>query len=263
MSTDAGAVADQSGGHGVPPATPSPGRWAKLKQALAPLAGSVALVAKLKSVLFVGSMAVSIAAYAQLWGWRYAVGFVGLILVHELGHVVALRLRGIRAGALVFLPLLGAFTSWTPSGDRPYQQAETALAGPLLGTVGSLALAEYGHLHGSDLLRALAFTGLLLNLLNLVPLVPLDGGRVADLLYVWVWVAVGAGLVGYLIVRFEPLVLVILLLVGYELWVRLRERGTPPAVEPRLRLRLSVVYLALVVAIVAGMHATYAARHIS
>jgi Zn-dependent protease len=245
--------------------TPSQGLWARTKQALAPLAGTVALLAKLKSALFLGSMAVSIAAYAQLWGWRYAVGFVALILVHELGHVIALRLRGIKASALVFIPLLGAFTSWQPNaaddqGHRPYLEAETALAGPVIGTLGALALAVYAHDHGSGLLRALAFTGLLINLLNLIPLVPLDGGRVADLLYPWVWAVVGVGLVGYLVVRFEPLVLIILLLVGYELYSQRRHRGRAVAVERRLRLRLSLAYLALLVVIVVGLHATYMAR---
>ena len=237
------------------------GLGARVKRALAPLAGFLALVVKLKSVLFIGSMAVSVAAYAQLWGWRYAAGFVALIFVHELGHVVALRIRGIRAHALVFIPLLGAFTSWQPTERRPYQEAETALAGPILGTIGALALAEYGHVNGSGLLRALAFTGLLINLFNLIPLVPLDGGRVANLLYPWVWAAVGLGLIGYLVVRPKPLVVVALLLVGYELYRQVRHPDAErDQVEPRLRIRLSVTYLVLIVAIVVGMHATYLAR---
>jgi Zn-dependent protease len=248
-------------GDGRPPGGPlSP--WDRVKRALAPLAGAVAVIAKLKSALFLGSMAVSVAAYAQFWGWRYAVGLVALILVHELGHVLALRLRGIRASGLVFVPLLGAFTSWQPTERRPYQESETALAGPVIGAVGAFALMAWGHATGSNLLRALAFTGLLINLFNLIPLVPLDGGRVADLLYPWVWAVVGLGLIGYLVVRPEPLVVVILLLVGYELYTHARQSDHTARnqVEPRLRRRLSVVYLLLIIAIVAGMHATYAAR---
>lgn len=262
---DAGWVAPQPAEPSEPsePHTPrAEGAWARLKQALAPFAGLAALLAKFKSVLFVGSMAVSIAAYAQLWGWRYAAGFVGLILIHELGHVIALRARGIKANALVFIPLLGAFTSWQPTERRPYQEAETALAGPIIGTVGALAFAIYGHSQDSGLLRALAFTGLLINLINLLPLVPLDGGRVADLLYPWVWAVVGVGLVGYLVVHFEPIVLIILLLVGYELYTKLRHRERRAEVEARLRLRLSLTYLALLVVIAVGLHATYVARHV-
>lgn len=252
--------ADETGPAWVP--TPQPSVWERIKRALAPLAGIVAVLAKLKSALFLGSMAVSVAAYAQFWGWQYAVGFVALILVHELGHVAALRMRGIKATALVFIPLLGALTSWQPTERRPYQEAETALAGPVLGTVGALAIALYAHTSGSGLLRALAFTGLLLNLFNLIPLVPLDGGRVADLLYPWVWAAVGIGLVVYLAVRPEPLVVVILLLVGYELYTQLRgtDRTARDSVAPRLRLRLSATYLVLIVVIVTAMHATYTAR---
>ncbi|HVT22301.1 MAG TPA: site-2 protease family protein [Mycobacteriales bacterium] len=242
-----------------------PSAWDRIKQAFAPLVAFLALVIKLKSVLFLGSMAVSIAAYAQLWGWKFAVGFVVLLLVHEFGHVIALRMRGIRASAVVFLPLLGAFTSWAPKERDPYQEAETALAGPVIGAAGGLALAAYAHTSGSNLMRALAFTALLLNLFNLIPLVPLDGGRVADLIYPWVWVVVGIGLVGYLVVRPEPLVVVILLLVGYELYSQSRRPVDErlARVEPRHRWRLSWTYLALIVAIVIGMHATYAARTLS
>lgn len=244
----------------VPDRTPT--LWARIKQIFAPVIAFLALIVKLKSVLFLGSMAVSIAAYAQLWGWRYAVGFVVLILIHELGHVVALRARGIRASALVFIPFIAAFTAYQPQQRAPYQEAETALAGPIAGTVASLAGAWYAHASGSQLWRALAFTGLLLNLFNLIPFGPLDGGRVGDLVYPWVWAAIGIGLIGYIAVRLEPLAVVILLLVGYELYSHLRYplRGHRATVEPRHRLRLSWLYLALIVVIVVGMHATYTAR---
>ncbi|HVY09149.1 MAG TPA: site-2 protease family protein [Mycobacteriales bacterium] len=243
---------------------PSPSRWERLKRALAPLAGLAALLVKLKSVLFLGSLAVSLAAYAQLWGWRFGAGFAVLLLVHELGHVIALRLRGIRASGLVFIPLLGAFTSWKPQERPAHHDAETALAGPIAGTVGALAALGYADASGSDLWRALAFTGFLLNLFNLIPLVPLDGGRVANLVYPWAWGVIGVGLVGYLIVRPEPLVVIILLLVGYELYTQLRnpDAAARAATPPEQRLRLTWAYLALVVVIVVCMHATYAERHL-
>ncbi|HVV76602.1 MAG TPA: site-2 protease family protein [Mycobacteriales bacterium] len=249
---------------GQPPPAPETDQslWGRIKRAFAPIVAFLALVIKLKSVLFLGSMAVSIAAYAQLWGWKYAVGFVVLLLVHELGHVAALRLRGVRASALVFLPMLGAFTAWEPQERDPYQEAETALAGPVIGTLGSLGAAWYAHSSGSSLWRALAFTGLLLNLFNLIPLIPLDGGRVARLTYPWVWAVMGIGLIGYLAVRPKPLVVVALLLVGYELYSQLRHPDAHgrASIEPGHRWRLSLAYLALVVVIVVGMHTTYTGR---
>jgi Zn-dependent protease len=240
----------------------SPTLWDRVKQMFAPIIAALALIIKLKSVLFLGSMAVSIGAYAQLWGWQYAAGFVVMILIHELGHVAALRARGIRATGLVFIPFIAAFTSYQPQQRHPYQEAETALAGPIAGTAASFVAAWYAHSAGSDLWRALAFTGLLLNLLNLIPFLPLDGGRVGDLVYPWVWALIGLGLIGYVVARPEPLVVVILLLIGYELYTHLRYplRGYRATVEPRYRLRLSWLYLALVVVIVVGMHATYTAR---
>jgi Zn-dependent protease len=272
MSTNG---ADAFGADWAPP-EPTPGQpphapethlslWARVKQAFAPLVAGLAVIIKLKSVLFLGSMAVSIGAYAQLWGWKYALGFVVLLLIHELGHVVALRVRGVRASALVFLPLLGAFTAWEPKERRPYQEAETALAGPILGTVGSLAAAWYAHSSGSSLIRALAFTGLLLNLFNLIPLVPLDGGRVARLTYPWVWAVMAVGLIGYLVVRPRPLVVVALVLVGYELYSQVRhpEAHDRASIEPQQRLTLSLAYLTLVVVIVIGMHVTYTARSLN
>lgn len=249
----------------APPADQQISLWARVKRALAPIAAFLAAVVKLKSVLFLGSMFVSIAAYAQLWGWRYGVGFVVLLLVHELGHVIALRLRGIKTSGLVFIPFIAALTMWEPKERRPYQEAETALAGPIAGTVAALAALWYAHASGSSLWRALAFTGLLLNLFNLIPFIPLDGGRVARLTYPWVWAVIGIGLLGYLVARPKPLVVVLLLLVGYELYLHVRhpERADHEAVEPRQRQRLSLMYVALIVAIVIGMHATYTARTLS
>lgn len=240
----------------------SPTVWDRIKQLFAPLIAFVALAAKLKSVLFLGSMAISIGAYAQLWGWKYAVGFVVLLLLHELGHVVALRLRGIRASGLVFIPFIAALTTYQPQQRKPYQEAETALAGPVAGTVAALAAAWYAHASGSGLWRALAFTGLLLNLFNLIPMVPLDGGRVGDLVYPWVWAVIAAGLIAYIAVRPEPLAVIILLGVGYMLYSHLRYplRGHRATVRPRHRQLLSWGYLGLVIVIVVGMHATYTAR---
>ena len=119
----------------------------RAKRALAPLVAVGAFIAKFGVVLVkfkaftvVGSMAVSIAAYATLWGWKFALGFVLLIFVHEMGHVVVLRMRGIPASAPVFLPFLGAFVSMKQMPRSVYEEAESALAGPVAGTIGALVL---------------------------------------------------------------------------------------------------------------------------
>jgi Zn-dependent protease len=246
---------------------------ARLKRFFAPLAGIGAFLAKfglillkLKSVVFLGSAAVSIFAYAQLWGWKYAVGFVVLLLLHELGHVVALRLRGIHTGALVFVPLLGAFTSWSAVPRSAYEDAETALAGPVAGTVGALAVGYVAHQDGSGLLMSLAFTGLLLNLFNLAPVRPLDGGKITGLLYPWIWVVGIAGLLGYELYRPGAIALILLLLACYQLYHQTKDRDgtyarTAASVEPSQRTSISMAYIVLLGVILIGLHATYAQRH--
>jgi Zn-dependent protease len=247
---------------------------ARIKRALAPLAGIGAFLAKFGVILVkfkfltvVGSMAISVAAYAWLWGWKFAVGFVLLIFVHEMGHVVVLRRRGIPASAPVFLPFLGAFVSMKQMPQSVYEEAESALAGPIAGTIGALAVAWVGHENGSGLLRALAFTGFFLNLFNLLPALPLDGGRVAGALHPAIWLVGLVGLLGFEIYRPSPIVLIILVFGSYELWRRFRGRNEEAskvyfALEPRQRWQIGTAYVALIGVLLLGMHATYAARSI-
>jgi Zn-dependent protease len=244
----------------------------RLKRATAPLVGAAAALAKFGAVLFkikafvvVGSMAVSIAAYASLWGWKYAVGFVLLILVHEMGHVIVLRARGIKASAPVFLPFLGAFVSMKSAPRSVYEEAESALAGPLLGTAGALVLAWYAHADGSGLLRSLAFTGMLINLFNLLPALPLDGGRVAGALHPAIWVVGLLALLGLEIHRPSPILLLVLVLGSYELYHRWRGRNSAASkayldLTGQQRLRIGTAYIALVVVLIIAAHATYIPR---
>jgi len=248
---------------------------ARLKRALAPLAAVGAFLAKfgvvllkLKSVVFLGSAAVSVAAYAQLWGWKYAVGFVILLFVHELGHVVALRARGIKTSALVFLPLLGAFTAWEQQPRTLYEDAETALAGPVAGATAALAVGYWGHHTGSGLLMSLAFTGLLLNLFNLAPVRPLDGGKVVYLLNPWIWVVGIIGLLGYELYRPGAIALILLLVTAYGLYHQMRDKDghfarASAVVEPQQRAKISLAFLILVAVTLIGMHATYVQRHLA
>lgn len=254
------------------PADPNSLR-SRVKRLLAPLAGVGAFLAKfgivlikLKSFLLIGSMAVSVAAYASIWGWKFALGFVLLIFVHEMGHVVVLRARGIRAGWPVFLPFLGAFVSMKSMPQSVYQEAESALAGPIAGTAGALAVGYLAHLDGSGLLRSLAFTGLLLNLFNLLPALPLDGGRVAGALHPVIWLGGLVALLGFEIYRPSPVIPILLVLGGFELYRRWRGRDSEAskvyfALQPGQRARIGGAYLCLIGVILIGMHWTYAQRH--
>lgn len=158
------------------------------------------------------TMAVSLAVYAGLWGWRFAAGFIGLLFVHEMGHFLAARQRGLPVGAPTFIPFVGA---WIELKDRPMDvetEAYVASAGPLLGTIGAVAIYFWGRAEGSDLLLAVAYAGFFLNFFNLIPLSPLDGGRMTAILTPRVWF-IGAPLMVVLMIwRPNPLLFLIVLL---------------------------------------------------
>jgi Zn-dependent protease len=166
--------------------------------------------AKLGKILTTGgTMILSVFAYSLLFGWRYAVGFVLLIFVHEMGHYIAAKQAGLKVGAPTFIPFVGA---WIELKDQPMDarmEAKIAMAGPLAGTVGALACYFAARNEGSNLLMALAYAGFMLNFWNLLPINPLDGGRIVGVLSPRIWL-LGAPLLGALFFwRPSPMLLLI------------------------------------------------------
>lgn len=119
----------------------------------------------------------AVGGYALLWGWQFAVGLVGLILVHELGHYLEARRLGLDPALPVFVPFLGAYVALRNAPFDPWRSARVSLAGPIVGGLGALVLLAAGEAAGSRFLLALAYTGFFLNLFNLVPVAFLDGGH--------------------------------------------------------------------------------------
>jgi Zn-dependent protease len=249
-----------------------------LRQKLTALgAALVALIAKLKTILLFlpkikllatsGTMLASIAAWSIFFGWSFAVGLVVLIFVHEMGHVIALRREGIKASPPMFIPFLGAVITAKSLGDNALAEARVGLAGPLLGSLGAVVLIPIWHATGNDYWRALAYFGFFLNLFNLIPLSPLDGGRAMAAMAPWMWVA-GLGVMAVFAVLYpNPFVLVFLLVGGLDSWRRYKQlkQGGPKTqayykVSPANRLLVAVVYIALAALLVAGMNATYVHR---
>jgi Zn-dependent protease len=210
-------------------------------------------------------MLVSVAAYSLLWGWKFAVGFVLLLFVHEIGHVLQLRREGIKASAPMFIPFLGAVI-WAKSlGRDALAEARVGLAGPVLGSIGAAALIPVASATGNDLFTALAFTGFFLNLFNLLPVVPLDGGRAMAALSPAMWLVGFAGLVALVFVFPNPIILLIALFGGMETWRRWRERKSPEArayyaVSPRDRLLVAATYIGLAALLTLGMAETHIER---
>jgi Zn-dependent protease len=225
------------------------------------------LLPKLKILTTSGSMLVSVAAYSLIWGWKFAVGFVVLLFVHEMGHVIQLRREGVQASAPVFIPFLGAAV-WAKSlGGNALAEARVGLAGPVLGSLGAAALVPVAHATGNDLFRALAFTGFFLNLFNLLPVVPLDGGRAMAAMAPWMWFAGFFAIVVLAFVYPNPVILLIAVLAGFELYRRWQARKSQdPAVlgyyrvAPRHRVAIAAVYLGLIALLVLGMDATHLER---
>jgi Zn-dependent protease len=264
------ADAYEHGDRGYEPLHPRGGLVDLLKKLAAPIValgfllvkfGGVLL--KLKVVTTGASMLVSIAAYAWIWGLPFAIGFVLLIFVHELGHVFELRRQGVPASAPLFIPFLGAVIGMKELPDDAWKEARVALAGPILGSVGAAVVWVAGEAADSDLLIALAFIGFFLNLFNLIPLVPLDGGRAAGALHPVFWFVGLLLMVGLVLATRNPLLLLIVVLGGLDLWQRWRERGEAGdyyRLPTWQRATVAVVYLGLIAVLAVSMSATYVER---
>ena len=261
---------EAAGERGYEPVHPRWGLGGLLRKLAAPLVGLGFLVVKygaillkLKVVTTGASMLVSIAAYAWIWGLPFAVGFVILIFVHELGHVIELRRQGVPASAPLFIPFLGAVIGMKQLPDDAWKEARVALAGPILGSVGAAAFWIAGEAADSDVLIGLAFVGFFLNLFNLIPIVPLDGGRAAAALHPAVWFVGLVIMVGLLVVSPNPILILIVILGGLDLWRRWRERGEN-AEYYRLsggkRLAVATVYIGLIGVLALAVSATYVER---
>jgi Zn-dependent protease len=264
------------------PIHPGSGRQSVLKRALGPLAAIGLLLAKLgtklKALLFLlpkakflttsGSMLVSIVAYQLIFGWAFAVGFVLLLLLHELGHVIQLRREGVKASAPMFIPFLGAVISAKSMGDDAAAEARVGLAGPVLGSIATLVPVALWLATGEDLWRALAYIGFLINLFNLLPVLPLDGGRAMAALSPWVWFVGFAGLIALTVFFPNPILILVLLFGGMESWRRWKLRNTPEArayhdVPTRTRVLVAITYLGLAAVLAVGVAETFFERSLS
>jgi Zn-dependent protease len=231
----------------------------------AKLKGLLLLLPKVKIFATSASMLVSVAAYTLIWGWQFAVGFVLLLFVHEMGHVIQLRREGVPSSAVLFIPFLGAVVGMKQAPRDAAVEARVGLAGPILGSIGCLAPLALYAATDNNLFRALAFTGFFLNLINLLPVLPLDGGRAMAALSPWMWAVGFVLLVGGMVVFPTPIGILILLFGGMETYRRWKQRKSPESqayykVAAGTRAAVAVVYLGLIVALFAGMHFSHLER---
>jgi Zn-dependent protease len=205
----------------------------------------------LKLFTTAGSMLVSVVAYAFIFGWGYAVGFVLLIFCHEMGHFLAARQRGLNVGAPTFIPFVGA---WIELKDLPHDvetEAYVGIAGPLLGSIAAFGCYLLAVTQGSNLLLALSYAGFMLNLFNLIPLSPFDGGRITAVISPKVWLIGVPVLLALFLWRPSPMLLLIAFLAAPQVMSVLRgeaESAMPAGyyeVPGTVRFRYGLWYLAL------------------
>ena len=209
--------------------------------------GFLATVLKLKTL---GTMLLSIGLYAIEWGWAFAAGFVILIFVHECGHAIAMRREGIPAGAPVFIPFLGAFIAMRGMPRDAYVEAKVSIGGPVAGSLAAWATLAAGLMLEKPLLVTLGHAGILLNLFNLIPVSPLDGGGIASAFSRTFWiVGYGLGILALIVTR-SPILLVVLVVGLYTLWRRWNH-PVPGyhAIPTSRRLAIGLAYAALVAAL--------------
>jgi Zn-dependent protease len=254
------------------PVQPESGLRATLRKIWAPIAAAAGLLVKFGAIIFklkiftvAGSMIVSVGAYALLGGWWFGVGLVLLIFVHEMGHVLELRRQGVPASAPLFIPFMGAVVGMKQMPENAWKEAQVALAGPILGTLGAAAVWGIGVAYDSNFLKAMAFVGFLINLFNLLPVVPLDGGRAAAAVHPALWAFGLVGLVALAVFRPNPILFFIVILGGLELWRRWQTRHHPEfqryyRVLPWQRATVFLVYVALAAFLVFAMHETHVPR---
>jgi Zn-dependent protease len=248
--------------------------WTRLKKALGPIAVVGVVIAKflaklkffiLPALKFLpillksgGTMLISIWAYALFFGWRFAVGFVLLMFVHECGHLIVARKFGLPVSAPVFIPFMGAFILLKDQPRNAWMEACVGIGGPMLGSLGALACNSLGEILNMPFLIALASTGYFLNLFNLMPVGFLDGGRIATALSRWLWLP-GFAMLLWFGWKFPNFIVWLIVIASLPRVISLFRKRTEEErryfeVTPAQRWTMSILYFGLIAALALGMY---------
>ena len=248
--------------------------WGRAKKALAPLAVIGVMIAKffakvkfliLPALKFLpillksgGTMLLMIWVYTMMWGWKFGVGFVLLLLVHECGHLIVAKKFGLKVGAPVFIPFMGAFIALKEAPRNAWMEACVGIGGPMLGSLGALASNAFGEIFDAPVFIALAWFGYFLNLFNLTPVGMLDGGRIVTALSRWLWIPGFALLIwfGWKYPNFVVWLMVVLSLPRIVSLFRKRteEEKRYYEVAPAQRWTMSILYFGLIATLLFAMH---------
>jgi Zn-dependent protease len=215
----------------------------------------------LKLFWFAGSFLASVWFYALFWGWKFGLVFVLLIAVHEFGHWFTMRFYGVPSSLPFFIPGMGALVNMTGRPASAFHESLIALAGPLVGGIGSAACAYAGFTTHEPFWLAAAYLGMLINLFNLAPVMPLDGGRIVGSISPRIWVAGLAVFLAAMIALhwFNPLIVILILLSIPQVIAAVKGRLDPHYYSVTLpeRLTITCAYFILAGLLFAGMLATH------
>lgn len=207
-----------------------------------------------------GSFVVTIAAYATQFPLAIVIGFVVITLIHEIGHAVVIRAKGLRAGFMVFIPFIGGAVTLKDQPHSAYDDALIGLAGPFAGTLASLVCLQIYKWTDDPLWLLIAFLGFVLNLFNLLPIGMLDGGRISAAVTKWMWVFGGAALVYKVFDQPNPLTIVIAVLAAFQVYASIVREQTDKhfyEITGPQRAAIAVLYFALVIFLGHQTYMTY------
>jgi Zn-dependent protease len=156
------------------------------------------------------TMLITIWVYAQIFGASFAIGFVVMIAIHEMGHYLAARQRGLSVSLPAFIPFVGAWINLREQPRDAETEAYVAYAGPFVGTLAAFAAYYYGQQSDEKFWIALGYTGFMLNLFNMIPVSPLDGGRITQVLSPRIWLIGAPMLLALFYYSPSPLILLLL-----------------------------------------------------
>ncbi|MCD9020345.1 site-2 protease family protein [Cohnella silvisoli] len=169
------------------------------------------------------SMGASLGAYALIYGWKFGVALVYLIFVHEMGHLIAAKRKGIPTSPAIFIPFVGALISMKQQPRDAATEAYLAYGGPLAGLISFLPAVILYRVTEDPFWALVIFMGALLNLFNLLPVSPLDGGRIVSVLSTKIWLAGLLALIALVIFSPSPILFLVILFGFFTWWNRARE----------------------------------------
>jgi Zn-dependent protease len=194
--------------------------WAFIKGAL--------LFLKFGKFLTTGlSMMLMIVVYTYIYGWKYAIGIVLLLFIHEMGHLTASRRLGIDTSLPMFIPFIGAIIQMKEAPKDAKTESFVGIAGPVFGAMGAFICLFIGELFHSALLLALAYFGFLLTVFNLIPAHPLDGGRIVTAISLKLWMIGIPVMVFFSLYFFNPIGILISILAIKKAWEVWKDRDNP------------------------------------